>query len=80
MTTQPALPGLAFPAALLAQAIVLYRPLYGADVDSARVGVETMVDVYGSIEAALAELRRRAGQAGYTATDRLFRGEAAERF
>ena len=64
MTRQPALPGLDTDAALMARAIALYRPLYGADPDSARVGVETMVDVYGGIRAALTELQRRAGQAG----------------
>lgn len=60
----PALPGLEDDASLVDQAVALYRPLYGADADSARVGVETMCDVYGSAQAALAELIRRAGQAG----------------
>lgn len=70
MTRQPALPGLDTAAALMRQAIALYRPLYGADIDSARIGVETMVDVYGGIGAALTELQRRAGQAGTIEQDR----------
>lgn len=63
MTNQLPLPGLASPAARLAEALAIYGPLYGADPDTARVGVETMAGVYGSIDAALAELQRRAAQA-----------------
>ena len=66
MTTQPALPGLASPAALLAQAIAAYRKLYGADPDSARIGVEVMADRFGSLAAVINELTRLAGQAGDT--------------
>ena len=62
MTTQPALPGLASDATLRAQAVAVYRPLYGADRDTATVGVETMIDIYGSLPAVVTELERRRGQ------------------
>lgn len=63
MTTQLALPGLASDAALRARALVIYIPLYGCDPDTAAVGVETMLDVYGGWPAVVTELERRAGQA-----------------
>ena len=69
MTTQPALPGLASDATLRAQAVALYRPLYGADKDTATVGAETMRDRLGSWAAVVAELERCAGQAGWTGTE-----------
>lgn len=62
MTTQPALPGLASDATLRAQAVAVYRPLYGCDRDTADIGVETMMDIYGSLAAAVTELERRAAQ------------------
>ncbi len=62
MTTQPALPGLASDASLRAYALAIYAPLYGCDRDTAAIGVESMVVVYGSLAAAVTELERRAGQ------------------
>ncbi len=70
MTTQPALPGLATDATKRAQAVAVYRPLYGADADSATIGVETMLDIYGSLPAVVAELERRSGQAVTHGLDR----------
>ena len=63
MTRQPALPGLASDASLRAYAVAEYRELYGADADSATIGVEVMAEKYGGLDAALDELRRRAAQA-----------------
>lgn len=62
MTTQPALPGLASDASLRAYALAIYAPLYGCDRDTAAIGVESMVVVYGSLAAAVTELERRAAQ------------------
>jgi hypothetical protein len=62
MTTQPALPGLANDTSLRAYALAIYAPLYGCDRDTADIGVETMMDIYGSLAAAVTELERRAAQ------------------
>ena len=70
MTRQPALPGLASDASLRAYAVAEYRELYGADADSATIGVEVMAEKYGGLDAALDELRRRAAQATPTELDR----------
>lgn len=70
MTRQPALPGLASAASLRAQAIAEYRELYGADPLSAEIGVEVMLDRFGTLDAVIAELRRCAAQATPTELDR----------
>lgn len=70
MTTQPALPGLASAASLRAYAVALYRPLYGADADSATIGVEVMLDRFGTLDAVIAELDRCAAQATPIELDR----------
>lgn len=77
MTTQPALPGMEADAALMARAIVEYRTLYGADDDSARIGVEVMADRFGTVAAVIAELRRLAGQVGDPVTEDIQRQDRA---